>query len=113
MGFLVTLPTTSTENIVLGDGGDIVGSWILHHVPPGANQATFILKTVARGSGVAATDAVPCLYYTTDSETALTATINTATSKIYKVPCDGQLLVIAATGVAGGGTIHATFVPGA
>lgn len=113
-GFKITLDTSGSEDIVLGNiGSPYAGSWYLKYVPGGASPSTFIPKCRPTGSGLSGASLDTMIYFTIDSSTAVAAGTSISTDNTFIIPCDGQDLILTATGATNGGTIYAVPVIGA
>jgi hypothetical protein len=111
-GFVVTLGTSGSDNIYLGNVHDFMtGSFMLTNVPGSPTPSTFVLKTVPTGSGLTASSGqnIAC----TDTEgTSYAAGASISAAKTYRVPVGGLDLILVSTNGANGGTVYVKPVVG-
>lgn len=96
----------TTAVIDLGTPNDrTLGTFEVEVKPVGAG-GSFIPKQTADGTGYSGSDLKSCIYYTSDSETVVTAGTSHSAAKILYIPSDGARTYLDYTQGAGTMEIH-------
>ncbi len=111
-GWDITLPTSGSDDLVLGMVHSVLaGSWLIHYTPGGAAPTTVTPYIRVSGSGVGASDRVAPVYYGITGDTIDAATA-ISTAGIYIVDGSGADVILRVTAGADGGTVYAKPVIG-